>query len=126
MSRIDFSQTITAEAKMAEAAAARALLAKAECRRRILAKFPFEAQQNIAQAVTVYATEIVRGVTEAEAETAAGVGSADLPLAVAGRRWIVDMQMACRAISKDPVSDPTKDAVWPPLPDEVAGLVARF
>jgi hypothetical protein len=126
MSAIDFSRVVTAEARAAAAALDRAAAMRAECRRRILAAIPFEAQSNIAQAVTVYTAELVRGGTVAEAEAASGLADADLPVAGAGRRWIAGMQAACRALATDPAADPAEEAAWPPLPEGVADLVARF
>lgn len=107
-------------------AAIRAKGIKAECRARILAVVPETAQMNIAQAVTTYTAERLRGATEAGAEAAAGLSDADFSTARAGRQWIAEMQAACRAMARDPGTDHTADAAWPAIPDGVAALVARF
>jgi hypothetical protein len=98
MSKIDFSQMVTADTK-AEAARAAALAArKAECRMHIHAVADQIAQINLAAAA------------------AAGALSGDqMAVYRAGLAWVDAMRAACAS-----------GADWPDLPAGVADLAARF
>lgn len=122
MSNIDLSQIVTAEEKALSAAAARADIVKADCKRRILASLPWEVQTNVAQAVTMYTAALLRGASPKEASAQSGLQETDFPAAAAARGWIAQMQATARALAADPT---LKDA-WPPLPSGVAELAARF
>ena len=126
MSRIDLSQIITAEVKLADAALTRAEEIKSACKARILSAIPESAQMNVAMAVTTYTAERLRGGTETEAEAASGLVDSDFATARAGHQWIADMQSACRILMSAPETDHRDDAAWPPLPEGIATLVSRF
>lgn len=126
MSNISFSKIVTAEAKAQKAATVRAQAVKEECRRRILRVIPFEAQQNIAQAMAVHAAEIAHGASKPEAKLVSGLETSDFLTAQNGRQWIASMQATCRAIADNPTADPTDDAAWPAPPELLVALVARF
>lgn len=126
MKNIDFSRLVTARTKAEQAALAHAEAAKAECKQRILAQFPFAAQQNIAQAVTLYAVDALRGQASAGVAQPSGLSEADIAQATKGQEWIALMQAACRGLADDPEADLLDDAAWPALPDAVALLIAKF
>ncbi|MCJ7874812.1 hypothetical protein [Phaeobacter sp. J2-8] len=121
MSNIDFSRLVTAQDTAAQIAAAHATSVKAECKRRILAQFPFEAQHNIAQAVNIYTAALVQGGTQVEAEALSGLCQEDMALFAAGRRWIAAMQATCRAR----IAEMQDSAAWPTFPEGLAELVSR-
>lgn len=126
MSNIDLFQLVTASTKAKQAAAAHGEIAKAECKNRILTQFPLEAQQNIAQAITLYTLYVLRGQSQVEAGITAGLSEEDIAQAAEGRKWIAAMQETCRALSQELGTDPHADTVWPVLPEAVARLIARF
>lgn len=111
----------TPEEKAAEAALARAMAIKAECRDRILAVGSEATQMNIAQAGVIYAAMRSDGADEATARAAVGFEVGDLTRAGEWKAWVSAMQAECRraAMGGD-------DPVWPPVPEGVANLAARF
>lgn len=119
--QIDFSRMITAETKAAQAAAARAVEIKAECRARILAVAGEAAQTNIAQAGIIYAAARLDGATEVDARAAVGFLSGDLMQVAEWKVWTVAMQAECRRAIAE-ASDP----VWPVAPESMAEFAARF
>lgn len=119
--QIDFSQTITAEAKAVIAASARAADIKAECRARILAVGSETTQMNIAQAGIVFTAAVLDGASREVALRASGLREGDLGLARDWKAWVASMQVECRRSIES-----GDDAVWPKIPDGVVGLAARF
>jgi hypothetical protein len=118
---IDFTKVITAEAKAAQAAAARAVEVKAECRARILAVAGEAAQTNIAQAGIIYAAARLDGATEVDARAAVGFLSGDLMRVAEWKVWTSAMQAECRRAIAE-----TSDPEWPVVPEGVAEFAARF
>jgi len=119
--QIDFSRAITAEAKAAQAAQARALEIKAECRARILEAVDETEQVNIAQAGVIYAAMRTDGVPAGQARAAVGFAEGDLTTAATWKGWVNAMQAECRrAITEG------DDPAWPDLPEGVAEMAARF
>lgn len=92
-----------------EVAAERARAVKAECGRRILAVADRNAQMNLTGAAVAGALS-----TDDRATYGAAV------------QWIAAMRAACAGIIADPALDIADDANWPPVPDGVAELAARF
>lgn len=104
---IDWTRMLGAEDRQAQEAADRAAAARAECRRRILAVANETAQMNLAAAAAA-------GLLTAE-ETriyALGVG------------WVAAMRAACAGAAA--AADPGGDSLWPPIPEGVKALSARF
>lgn len=122
---IDFSKVVTAETKAEQASATRAAKIKAICRERIEAVATETKQNNVARKVTTYATTLLRGGTEAEAEAASGLANGDFATAAAFEKWREAMVTTCRAMISDPDADPTDDNNWPLVPDGVVELASR-
>jgi hypothetical protein len=122
MSNIDISRIITIEEKAMQATTARIKAVKAECRRRILTHLSMEVQSNVAQAVAMHATALLRGVAPEEASAQSGLQEADFPVAAAARTWIAQMQATAQALA----ADPALEEAWPALPPNVAALASRF
>jgi hypothetical protein len=118
MSNIDFSCLVTASTQAEQQALHHAAVVKAECKRRILAQFPQEAQHNIAQATLLYALN--------GAGPDAGLTPEDIVQVQAGWDWIRAMQAACRQVSQTFDADPLEDRAWPDLPADVAQLIKRY
>ena len=99
----------TADDLAAEQLAIRARAIKEACRARIVAIADEMAQINLA--------------------SAAGAGllnAADLATYKAGLLWVTDTRLACAEMIGDPKADWLADKGWPPVPDGVAELAARF
>lgn len=126
MSNIDFSCLVTASTKASLQAVAHAAAVKAECKRRILAQFSQEAQQNLAQAATLYALKALQETAQGSTSTDAALTDADILQVHAGWRWINTMQAASRTLSQDPKANPLADTVWPAMPENVAQLITRY
>lgn len=82
---------------------------KTECARRIYAYASDNAQKNML-------ANVVAGVITGD----------DLATYKAAVTWIGEMQAACRAMIASADASYGDDAKWPPLPDGVLALVARF
>lgn len=114
---VDVSDTFP----VSQADALRPAQISAACRARILAVADFTAQQNIAQAGTLYAALRVDGAPEDTARAAVGFLPGDLTLAGDWQRWVAAMRAACQtAIATG------ADPEWPPVPNGVAEFAARF
>lgn len=108
MSNIDLSQLITVEDKTAIAHEVAIGVAKAECRRRIVAVADETAQMNMSAAC------------------AAGLLSAEqLAAYQAGLAWVAAMRAAWSTIVTNAL-DPADDANWPAVPAGVAELADAF
>jgi hypothetical protein len=109
MSKIDFSQVVTADTKAEAARAAHVAAVKAECSRRI------------------YAILDVPTVSNVQGAALAGeLDPGEMGVFRAGRAWVDAMLATCRAMAVDPGADYAADATWPPVPPGVADLAARF
>lgn len=97
----------SAEDVAAQAAAARSLAAREECRRRILAVVPETAQVNLTAAA---AADLL--------------SPEDLATFKAGLGWIAAMRAAWPGIAA--AGQPVGTADWPTAPAAVAALAARF
>lgn len=126
MPNIDYARVLTTQDKAAQALAAHTAKAKAACKCRILARFPLEAQQNLAHAITVYTAGIVRGDSVDDIRAGSGLSDDDFEVARTARHWVAAMQAACRAASADLAADLEAESLWPALPEGVAALVSRF
>ena len=99
----------TADDLAAEQQAIRAGAIKEACRARIVAVADEMAQINLASAA------------------GAGLLSAgDLAIYKAGLLWVTATRAACAEMIADPEADWLSDGGWPPVPEGVAELAARF
>lgn len=126
MSNIDFSRLVTPQIKAAQAAVAHKEAVKSQCKQRILALFPVEAQQNIVQAMAFHMLEVGSVAARAGESAPTRLTEADIALALQGQGWIASMQTTCRILAADPDANLYADDVWPVLPEGLPGLIARF
>ncbi|WP_439526170.1 hypothetical protein [Roseovarius mucosus] len=119
--QIDLAQAVTAETKAQAAALARATAIKTDCRTRILAVGSEATQMNIAQAGIVFTAAVLDGAPRTVALAASGLIEGDLELAQGWKAWVAAMQAECRR-----AIEAGDDPVWPEVPEDVAGLAARF
>jgi hypothetical protein len=120
MSNIDFSQVILAVDVQAGHAADRAAAIKEICTERILAQFPFSAQQNVALALAVNAAR------PRDRSNDAGLTTSDQSDARTVQRWIADMRATCRNMSYDATADLQAKGAWSALPERAKRFIARF
>lgn len=106
---IDWTQTVTAEAKAAEAFEARRAEVSAECRRRILAVVDEDAQRSLPVAA------LTGQLSADERETLAACSG-----------WIGAMRAAYDRLRDDPNADFAADKAWPLVPLGVATLAAKY
>ena len=125
MSNIDLTKLVTADDKARRAAEARALAAKEECRRRILAVVDAATQMNLVQAMLVRDTG-PHGEPGEEQVAAPTLRDGDVATIHQMQVWIAAMRAACAAIAGDPSHPPAADAHWPAPPDGLAELADRF
>ena len=108
MTNIDMTRIITMQDQQAVAQTARSTAIKQACSTRILAVIDHAAQMNLVAA-----------------RAAGQLSEADMITYDAGLNWITAMRAACVSlVARD--ADWQDDTVWPPVPDGVVALAARF
>ena len=107
--KIDLSRLVTAEDKATANQARRAGIVRAECTRRITRVLDMQTMLNIQGAAIAQVLDRKELVTFR-----------------AGRAWMREMQLTCRAMIADETVDPADDDNWPTLPDGVSALAALY
>jgi len=92
---------------------------KAECSRRIFAVLSESTQKNL----TAYAVDLSLKLAAGDALTSIEVS--DIGTARAARAWVQAMLAKCRTLVMAS-GDWKSDATWPPVPEGVAEIAARF
>jgi len=83
-------------------------------------------QMNMANALLTHDAVKSRGASPEEVVAASGLTEQDVATVLTLQPWVAMMKQACAQIALAPGQHLNDDGLWPPAPDGLAALAARF